>query len=374
MPTDIDSADLLHRAQRLRDLSDPAHGPHAMQVLLDQVVGILSDTWGVPADVHRSGPVVTIADNYDRLGYDAAAITRDRRYSRYLDADTMLRSHTTAGIPGVLAGLDDRSEVDRLVVLPGVVYRRDCIDRTHVGEPHQVDLWRIRSAPDTDERDLEAMISMVVQGVLPGARWRTTPAQHPYTARGRQVDVEVGGAWLELAECGLIPADLLERCGLDPARWSGLALGMGLDRAVMLRKGIDDIRLLRSSDPRIAEQLLDLAPWRPVSRLPAIRRDLSVVTTEGIDPESLGDRVRAALGDRADALESVELLAVTPWSELPESARTRLKLGPTQVNALVRMTLRPLTATLTGDEANELRDEVYRAIHEGPVLELIAGP
>src|SRR4029079_203349 len=98
--------------------------------------------------------------------------------------------------------------------------------------------------------------------VLPGARWRRTPATHPYTTGGAQVDVEVEGRWLELAEGGLVPADLLVRCGLDPDRWSGLALGMGLDRALMLRKGIDDIRLLRAIEPRIADQLLDLEPWR----------------------------------------------------------------------------------------------------------------
>jgi phenylalanyl-tRNA synthetase beta subunit len=52
---------------------------------------------------------------------------------------------------------------------------------------------------------------------------------------------------------------------------------MGLDRALMLRKGIDDIRLLRSTEPRIAAQLFDLSPWRPVSCQPPVRRDLSIV-------------------------------------------------------------------------------------------------
>jgi phenylalanyl-tRNA synthetase alpha chain len=82
-----------------------------------------------------------------------------------------------------------------------------------------------------------------------------------------QIDVETPAGWLELAECGLVRAGILRNSGLDPRRWSGLALGMGLDRALMLRKGVDDIRLLRSDDPRIAAQMLDLEPWRPVSVL-----------------------------------------------------------------------------------------------------------
>jgi phenylalanyl-tRNA synthetase alpha chain len=51
-------------------------------------------------------------------------------------------------------------------------------------------------------------------------------------------------------------------------------MGIGRDRVLMVRKGIDDIRLLRSTDPRIATQMLDLDPYRPVSSQPAIRRDV----------------------------------------------------------------------------------------------------
>lgn len=57
--------------------------------------------------------------------------------------------------------------------------------------------------------------------------------------------MHAGGEWVELAECGLASPDVLAGAGLDPTLWSGLALGMGLDRALMLRKGIPNIRLLR---------------------------------------------------------------------------------------------------------------------------------
>ena len=58
---------------------------------------------------------------------------------------------------------------------------------------------------------------------------------------------------------------------------------MGLDRLLMLRKGIPDIRLLRSADPRVAGQMTDLEPYRPVSYLPAVTRDLSVAISVGDD-------------------------------------------------------------------------------------------
>jgi phenylalanyl-tRNA synthetase alpha chain len=214
------------------------------------------------------------------------------------------------------------------------------------------------------------MVATLVEAVLPGAEWRTTPAAHPYTTMGRQVDVRHDGEWLELAECGLIAAHVLSGAGLDPDRWSGLALGMGLDRALMLRKGVPDIRYLRASEPRIAGQMQDLAPWRPVSMLPAVRRDLSVVVDDTTDDETLGDQVRAALGPRVADVESVHVVARTAYDALPEAARSRLGLVPGQSNALVRLVLRPLERTLTDEEANGLRNEVYRAVHAGPHLEL----
>ncbi len=70
----------------------------------------------------------------------------------------------------------------------------------------------------------------------------------------------------------------------------------------MLRKGIPDIRLLRSADRRIAEQMLDLKPYRPVSAMPPITRDLSVAVDAEDEVEELGDRVRDALGDDAEAV------------------------------------------------------------------------
>ena len=361
----------LNRALTLRDLTDPSSGPHAMQLLLSQIVKDLTSRWGVPATTVRVPPLVAVADNYDLLGYNRSDVTRASRYTRYTSPTTMLRSHTSANVGHALSSYADRDRpVDELIVVPGLVYRRDVVDRTHVGEPHQVDLWRLRSQPGTSPDDLMIMVGSLVEAVLPGARWRTTVVTHPYTREGRQVDVRYGSEWLELAECGLIHPDVLGRCGLDPDRWSGLALGMGLDRALLLRKEIPDIRYLRSTEPRISAQLVDLAPWRPVSMLPPIARDLSVVIESETDEELIGDAIRSALGDRVGDIESIEIRQRTAYDDLPTAARRRLGLLPGQENALIRLVLRPLDHTLTDADANELRNQVYRAIHRGPVLEL----
>lgn len=352
-------------ALSLRDLTDPAAGPHAMQLLLAAGVDALDSAWPGRVSWHRDRPLVSTEDNYDRLGYVRAAITRDSRYSRYASETVMLRSHTSAGIPPALRSLTAPDDV--LLVLPGVVYRRDVIDRLHVGTPHQVDLWRIAGRP-LGEDDLLSMVDTLVRTLLPGARWRAEPATHPYTTNGRQIDVETPDGWVELAECGLTARHVMSAAGLDES-WHGLALGMGLDRALMLRKQVPDIRLLRSADPRIASQMQDLTPWRPVSMMPPVRRDLSLVVSNA-DEELLGDKARAAVD--GDLVESLTVRAVTPHEDLPIAARDRLGTRPGQVNALVRLVLRPVDRTLTDAEANEIRDQVYAALHEGPVAEWTA--
>lgn len=370
----------LETALELRDLSNPADGPHAMQLLLDEVLSALTGAWRCTLDVQRRRPLVAVEDNYDRLGYAAEDVTRAARYSRYVAETVMLRSHTSAGVPAALRALaaealSAHAPVDVLLALPGLCYRRDSIDRLHVGTPHQVDLWRIADTAGSeplDGDDLRDMVALVVDAALPGARWRTESVSHPYTTSGLQVDVHTATGWVELAECGLAARHVLSGAGLDPARWSGLAMGMGLDRALMLRKGIDDIRLLRSTDPRIAVQLRDLSPWLPVSSKPPVRRDLSIVVDSPVDAELLGDSVRTALGSAVEDLESVKVMASTDYADLPPSARDRLGLRPNQVNVLLRLVLRPLTGTLTDERANELRDTVYAAVHRGPQYEWAA--
>jgi phenylalanyl-tRNA synthetase alpha chain len=368
----------VRRALMIRDLADPAQGRHALQLIVDQLVTALTGAWACPSRVRRADPLVSLADNYDRLGYPPDAVTRDRRYTRYVDADHVLRSQTSAVVPGALRGLAaeaaiDEAPADALLVCPGICYRRDAVDWQHTGEPHQLDLWRIRRGSLGDD-DLLDMIGRVVATALPGHRWRAVSSVHPYTEHGRQIDVWSDGRWIEIGECGLAAPAVLRGAGLA-APWTGLAMGLGLDRLLMLRKGIPDIRLLRSTDPRVAEQMLDLAAYRPVSHLPPVRRDLSIVVGPETDvsAEAIGDRVRQALGTDADAAESVEVLADTAYEALPSGARTRLGILPGQRNLLVRLVLRPLDRTLTDTEANRLRDEVYAALHEGSVAQWAAG-
>ncbi|EOD69087.1 hypothetical protein [Amycolatopsis vancoresmycina] len=360
MPEPLTPAQLT-QALAVRDLTDPAAGPHAVQLLVDQAVDALARRWSCSVRWWRGDRVVTVADNYDNLGYHPGDVTRDARYTRYVDQDHVLRSHSTALVPAALRQLAARPADDVLLVCPGLVYRRDSIDRLHSGTPHQLDLWRITRGRTT-RADLEDMVAELT----PGWRRRLEPRLHPYTVDGAQLDVEHDGRWVEVAECGLVHPAVLERAGLG-GTWSGLALGLGLDRMLMLCKGIPDIRLLRSAEPAVAAQMTGLAPYRPVSALPPVRRDLSIAVAADDRAEDLGDRVRDALGDDADVVESVEIRQETPCAALPPAALARLGARRDQKNLLVRLVLRPLGRTLSDHEANVLRDRAYAALHRGAV-------
>lgn len=361
MPTVL-TPDQLQLDLALRDLTDPETGLHAIQLLVDVAVDALVATWSCEVRRERGPRVVALLDNYDRLRYPPVDVTRDARYTRYVDDGHVLRSHASAMIPPALASLAGNPADDVLLACPGITYRRDAIDRLHTGTPHQLDLWRV-SRRRIGEAQLDEMLHVLIDSLVPGREWRWERRVHPYTLNGRQVDVRNGDEWVEVWECGLAHPDVLANAGLDG--WSGLALGMGLDRLLMLRKGIPDIRLLRSADPRVAGQMTDLEPYRPVSDLPAVTRDLSVAISVDDEAEQLGDRIRAALGDRVDILEAVTIVSETSYTDLPPIARERLGINEAHKNVLVRLDLRPLDRTLTDAEANALRDDVYEAIHEG---------
>lgn len=197
----------LQAALGIRDLSDPGEGPHAIQILIDRAVEALARAWSCEVRWCRGPKVVPVADNYDRLGYGPDAITREARYTRYVSTGQMLRSHSSVMVPPALGQLArDRlareAGDDVLLVCPGMAYRRDAIDWQHSGTPHQLDLWRITRQAMTDA-DLDGMISRLLGALVPELPYRQEPRTHPYTRRGRQVDVRQGSRWVEVWECGL---------------------------------------------------------------------------------------------------------------------------------------------------------------------------
>lgn len=358
--------DEIARSLAIKDLSDPANGVHAINLVVSKILDHLNEkkSWPKP-EVRRMGPISSVVNDFDRLYFPADSPTRLPRYTRYLDDKTILRTHTTAMIPDILIEIREKGLTDYAVLCPGICYRRDVVDRKHTGEPHQMDIWRIKKgAPKLAREDLIDLIESVLDAVIPGSKYRANEVKHPYTINGLEVEILMNGNWLELLECGEANPKLLADAGLDPEEYSGLAMGMGLDRLVMLLKSIDDIRILRSEDPRIKQQMTNLKPYKPVSKYPPVSQDLSVSVSSERNEEDICEIVKNTLGDNSSAVEEITILSETDYNLLPPKAIERLGISPGQKNMLIRIVLRSHERSLTHKEANEMRDKIHRAIDE----------
>lgn len=359
----------LNKYLAISDLTQ-SQKPHAIRMLYEKIEQYMRLTHPESeVGVYRKDPIVSVADNYDNLLIKKDNISRSSTYTHYVDEEHILRTHTSAHLPGILRELAERDDWDDVVILlPGLAYRRDVSDKKHVSEVHMLEMWRVvknSARKKIVKNDLINVVEGVARTAAPGWKLRIVDSPHPYTNEGIEVNAVQGNHDIEILECGLIKEKILENAGLDPSRYSGWALGMGLDRLVMTLKGISDVRYLRSQNPKIAKQMEDLEPYREVSNKPAIVRDISYSVPSEYVEEDISSDIRDALGSKVDVLESVEILSETSYKELPENVRKRLGINSRQKNVLVRITLRHLEKSLTSEEANKIYKLIYSKINKG---------
>lgn len=366
MIKEVMSPERLKASLAIPDLTDPKNGIHAINIVVGNIRQALEKSYaGVTVEEARSNPEVPVKENFDDLLFPTDNTGRSSRYTRYVTNDIVLRTHTSAAIPSWLKRAAQAGIEDTIVVLPGMCYRRDVVDKIHCGEPHQMDVWRIkRGSPRLDRSHLIHLIETILGCVVPGYNYRVNEVEHPYTMRGLEVEICVNGSWLEVLECGEAHLTVLQNAGLNPRDYSGLALGMGLDRLVMVIKGIDDIRALRSDDPRIKRQMTNLDKFVIVSDQPSTKRVLSYSTSVEKTEEDICEEIRDELGSDAIFIENIEYTEI-PYKQLPEKARTNLGIHPTQKNVVATLTFRSLEGSLTRTMVNEWMQRLYPKLNQG---------
>lgn len=196
------------------------------------------------------GPEVETDEfNFGRLNFVPDHPARDAQDSFYLSDELLLRTHTTVVDAHVMVG---RTPPMRLLTA-GRCYRRDPQDWKHMPVFHQVDGFMV------GERITMANLKGVLDSFarqLFGTQTRTKfiPAYFPFTEPSAEMLVWFNNQWMELGGCGMFHPRVLEMAGIDPARYTALAFGLGVDRQVMVRYGIPDIRLLWDNDLRLLRQ------------------------------------------------------------------------------------------------------------------------
>ncbi|WP_091644732.1 phenylalanine--tRNA ligase subunit alpha [Micromonospora pallida] len=142
------------------------------------------------------------------------------------------------------------------VVVPGRVYRTDELDATHSPVFHQVEgLVVDRGITMAHLRGTLDHFARAMFGE--GARTRFRPHYFPFTEPSAEFDVwfpehRDGPRWVEWGGCGMVNPRVLRACGIDPEVYSGFAFGMGIDRTVMFRHGVSDLRDMAEGDVRFS--------------------------------------------------------------------------------------------------------------------------
>ena len=341
---------------------------HAVKLLYEEIIAYMEKTHqNSQLKIYHRNPLVTVEDNYDNLLIPKDNISRSSTYTHYVDKEHVLATHSSAHIPKILSELAQDSKWEDVVVLaPSLVYRRDITDKTHLGVTHQMDVWRIKKGGEQITKvDLLEVIEGLGKVVNSAWKLRIVDMPHPYTNSGVEVNLTYKDKDIEILETGLIKEQILENASLNSDIYSGWAMGMGLDRLVMIKKGIPDIRYLRSDNPQIKAQMYDLDRYEEVSDQPSIKRDMSYCVPDDYVEEDINEDIRNALGEQVAVLESIKVVEEIKYEDLEKVAKERLGCSKNQKNVLVRITLRHLDKTLTKDEANKIYSEVYDQVNYG---------
>ncbi|PWU49251.1 phenylalanine--tRNA ligase subunit alpha [Micromonospora globispora] len=140
------------------------------------------------------------------------------------------------------------------VIVPGRAYRTDELDATHAPVFHQVEgLVVDKGITMAHLRGTLDHFAKAMFGPEAKTRWR--PHYFPFTEPSAEFDVwfpehRRGPQWVEWGGCGMVNPRVLRACGIDPEVYSGFAFGMGIDRTVMVRHGVSDMRDMVEGDVR----------------------------------------------------------------------------------------------------------------------------
>ena len=186
---------------------------------------------------------------------------RDTQDTFYINDNIVLRTQTS---PMQVRTMEKQRPPIR-VIAPGRVYRSDAVDATHSPVFHQIEgLVVDKGITMGDLKGTLEVFAKRLYGEDTGVRFR--PHHFPFTEPSAEMDVTCfkchgkgcplckGEGYIEILGCGMVHPKVLRGCDIDPEVYSGFAFGIGLERIVMQRYKIDDLRLFYENDLRFLTQ------------------------------------------------------------------------------------------------------------------------
>jgi phenylalanyl-tRNA synthetase alpha chain len=231
---------------------------HPISQVFDEITAIFADMGFSVAE----GPDIETDDyNFTKLNFPPGHPARDMHDTFFFAPDAsgerkLLRTHTSP--VQVRTMLAQKPPIR--IVCPGRTYRTD-FDQTHTPMFHQVEGLVI------DKSATLANLKWVLEEFckaffeVPQMAMRFRPSFFPFTSPSMEVDIQCrrsggeirfgeGEDWLEILGCGMVHANVLRNCGIDPDVYQGFAWGMGVDRIAMLKYGLPDLRDFFDADLR----------------------------------------------------------------------------------------------------------------------------
>lgn len=198
--------------------------------------------------------------NFEALNIPKDHPARGEQDTFYINDNIVLRTQTS---PIQIRTMEDQKPPIKMIA-PGKVYRSDAADATHSPIFYQIEGLVIDKG--ITFADLKGTLELFTKKMFGDVETKFRPHHFPFTEPSAEMDATCfvcngegcrvckGSGWIEILGCGMVHPQVLRNCGIDPEVYSGFAFGFGLDRMVMQKYGIDDIRLLYESDMRFLNQ------------------------------------------------------------------------------------------------------------------------
>lgn len=240
--------------QQLPDLTMPGFpvplgSRHPVSVIRKKVI----DIFGRIGFQVAEGPEIEDEwHNFTALNIPEDHPARDMTDSFYIEMPgVILRSQTS----NVQIRVMETQKPPIRIIAPGRVYRNETITYKHHVFFHQLEgLYVDKQVSFADLK--QTMYYFFKEFFGDTFEWRFRPSFFPFTEVSAELDIRKKGTepWMEILGCGMVHPKVLENCNIDPEVYSGYAWGMGIERLVLLKYGIPDIRLLTENDVRFLEQ------------------------------------------------------------------------------------------------------------------------
>lgn len=233
---------------------------HPLNIVRDEIISIFARLGFNVAE----GP--EIEDDwhvFESLNFAPDHPARDMQDTFFVShaPDLVLRTHTSS----VQTRVMEQQQPPIRIICPGRVYRNEAISARAHCFFHQVEALYV--AEQVSFQDLRQVLMHFAQEMFgPETKIRLRPSYFPFTEPSAEMDISCnicGGegcgfckhtGWVEILGCGMVDKAVLEACGIDSTKYSGYALGMGIERITNLKYSVSDLRLFSENDLRFLKQ------------------------------------------------------------------------------------------------------------------------